>query len=369
MEFRNKQAIMVMVLLIGVFSSVVYGVRVKDITRIEGVRDNQLIGYGLVVGLAGDGDSNLDYKVQALSSMLREFGINAEDVKSKNVATVIVTSDVEAFTKSGARIDVTVSSLGDAKSLQGGVLLQTPLQGADGVVYAVAQGPMAVGGFYGGGSGGGGTATVQKNHPTVAKIENGAIVEREITTDVVSKGSINLLLVNADYLSAVRLAEAVNKVYPGSSQAMSAGTVNVYIPESFIGQEVNFLAAIGGIDVVPDVSAKVIVNERTGTIVATANVRISTVAVSHGSLTITIANTEEVSQPGALSQGGTTEKVSNEQVGVNETKGAFSVVHDFPTIERLTTALNALGVSTRDMMSILQSIKSAGALQAELIIK
>ena len=208
MNFVGHRKLVLVMMILAMMSSVGHASRLKDITSIEGVRDNQLIGYGLVVGLAGDGDSDLSYKVQALDSLLKEFGINASEVTSKNVASVIVTCDVEAFTKPGSRIDVTVSSLGDAKSLQGGVLLQTPLQGADGIIYAVSQGPVAVGGFLGGGSGSGGTATVQKNHPTVAKISNGAIVEREITTVVVNKGSINWLLANADYTSALRLAEA-----------------------------------------------------------------------------------------------------------------------------------------------------------------
>lgn len=387
MIFKNHRVFITLaILIIGIFTSNCYASRLKDVTKIEGVRDNQLIGYGLVVGLAGDGDKSSDFTDNALSSMLLEFGISVEEAKSKNIAAVIVTTDIEPFIKPGSRIDVTVSSLGDAKSLHGGVLLQTPLKGADGIVYAVAQGPVAVGGFLGGGGGGGGSASVQQNHPTVAKIASGAIVEREITTEIVDKGSINLLLANADFTSAVRLAEAVNRVYPGSSQALNAGAVNVYIPEKFKGQEVNFIAAIGGIEVIPDVTARVIVNERTGTIVATSNVRISTVAVSHGSLTITISNTEEVSQPApstkveiddsgplsgptSFSEGGRTVVTNNQQVNVTEVRGGFSVVDDFPTIERLTTALNALGVSTREMMSILQAIKSAGALQAELILK
>lgn len=344
-----------------------YGSRIKDLTNIEGTRDNQLVGYGLVVGLAGTGDGTLDYTKQALSNALKEFGINAKDVKSKNVAAVMLTADIGPFVKEGTRIDVTVSTIGDASTIQGGVLLQSPLQGADGVVYAVAQGPISVGGFLGG-AGGAGGATVQQNHPTVGKISGGAIVEREINSDFINNNSINLLLHNPDFTSAVRLADVLNEKYPGKAQALNAGLVNLCVPNEYQGQEVNFIAAIGGLEVVPDVTARVVINERTGTIVATSNVRISTVALSHGSLTITISQNLTTSQPNPLNESGVTTVTPDTQTNVTEVAGGFSVVNDFPTIERLTTALNAIGVSTREMMSILQSIKSAGALQAELII-
>lgn len=347
-------------------ASIAYGTRIKDMTDVQGTRDNQLVGYGIVVGLAGVGDSSVDYTNQALQSALKKFGINTANIASKNIAAVMLTADIGPFAKPGSRIDVTVSSIGNAKTLQGGVLLQSPLEGADNVVYAVAQGPIAIGGFLGGSDGG---SSVQQNHPTVGRITGGAIVEREIPSEILHKGSINLLLMNPDFISAVRMADALNLKYPASAQAINSGTVNVKIPNKYCGQETNFIAAIGGIEVIPDLTAKVIVNERTGTIVATSNVRISTVAISHGSLTISISNTANVSQPNALSQTGTTEVTNSQATSVTEVKGGFTVVQEFPTIERLTTALNALGVTTREMMSILQSIKSAGALQAELVIK
>ena len=349
--------------------TLVMGARLKDITSIEGDRDNQLVGYGLVVGLAGKGDGKLKYTVQSIANVLKRFGLNipVADVKSENVAAVMVTANIGSFVKEGTSLDVTVSSLGDADTLQGGVLMQTPLKGADDAVYAVAQGPVVVGGFFSG-SGGEGGATVQKNHPTVGVIQGGAIVERRINSCVVDNNSINLLLRNPDFTSAVRLADAVNQVYPGSSMAKDLGAVNVRIPEPFIGQEVNFIASLGTIDVVPDTSARVIINERTGTIVATHNVRISTVAVSYGSLTISIASNQNVSQPLPFSETGETEVTTSTDTTVDEQEGGFKIVNDFPTIERLTAALNALGVSTREMISILQSIKSAGALQAELIV-
>jgi flagellar P-ring protein FlgI len=344
--------------------------RIKDVTNVEGGRDNQLVGYGLVVGLAGDGDSRLNYTVQSIANALKRFGITVESdkVKSDNVAAVMITADLGPFIRPGARLDVTVSSIGDAASLQGGVLLQTPLVGADGKVYAVAQGPVAVGGFIGG-AGGAGGATVQKNHPTVGIISAGAIVERKVETSVVrDDDSIDLLLLNPDYATAVRIADAINAVFPASSQAGDSAGVNVHIPAPFKGQETNFLAIVGTLDVQPDTLARIIINERTGTIVATQSVRLSPVAVSHGSLVITISSSQGVSQPNALSQGGTTAVVSNTDTTVDEKHGSFIMLDEYPSLDRLTQALNALGVTTREMISILQTMKRAGALQAELVI-
>ncbi len=338
---------------------------------VEGGRDNQLVGYGLVVGLAGDGDGKVNFTVQSVANALKRFGIDvpATDIKSGNVAAVMVTADMGPFRHSGSRMDVTVSSIGDAKSLQGGILLQTPLLGADDKVYAVAQGPLALGGFLGG-AGGAGGATVQKNHPTVGTISGGAIVEREIPTQFAPNGSMNLLLRSPDFSTAARVAEVINKKFPGSSLAKDASTVSVYVPAQYLSdyKEVNFLADIGALDVVPDSVARVIINERTGTIIATADVRISRVAISHGSLTITVANNTAASQPAAFS-GGTTSQQSSTQTDVSEGKGAFAVVDDSPTIERVASALNALGVTTRDMMAIFQALKQAGALQAELVME
>ena len=348
-----------------------HATRIKDVTMVEGGRDNQLVGYGLVVGLAGDGDGKVNFTVQSVANALKRFGIDvpATDIKSGNVAAVMVTADMGPFRHSGSRMDVTVSSIGDAKSLQGGILLQTPLLGADDKVYAVAQGPLALGGFLGG-AGGAGGATVQKNHPTVGTITGGAIVEREIPTQFAPNGSMNLLLRSPDFSTAARIAEVVNKKFPGSSLAKDASTVSIYVPAQYLTdyKEVNFLADIGALDVVPDSVARVIINERTGTIIATADVRISRVAISHGSLTITVANNTAASQPAAFS-GGTTAQQSSTQTDVNETKGSFAVVDDSPTIERVASALNALGVTTRDMMAIFQALKQAGALQAELVME
>jgi flagellar P-ring protein precursor FlgI len=348
------------------------GSRIKDLIDVEGARDNQLNGYGLVVGLAGTGDSKIDSTLQSIANALKTYGINvpSDDIKSGNVAAVMVTADIGPFAKPGSRIDVTVSSIGDSKTLQGGVLLQVPLQGADKTVYAVAQGPIAVGGFLGG-QGGPGGATVQKNFPTVGTIPNGAIVEREVPTQIVQNGSMNLNLREADYISAARMAEAINRVFPNTAVARDGRTVNVIVPPEYGAYEVNFLASLGGIELEPDSVARVVINERTGVIVATSNVRVSKVAVSHGSLTISIASTLTASQPNAPligNGGGQTVVLPSTTTGIDEQKGSFKVVEEAPTIEKVATALNALGVSTRDMMSIFQTMKRAGALQAELVL-
>lgn len=348
------------------------GSRIKDLIDVEGARDNQLNGYGLVVGLANTGDSKIDSTLQTIANALKNYGVNVpmDDIKSGNVAAVMVTADIPPFVKPGTRIDVTISSIGDAKTLQGGVLLQVPLQGADKTVYAVAQGPIAIGGFLGG-QGGPGGATVQKNHPTVGTIPNGAIVEREIPTEVVRNGSMNLMLRDADFTSAARMAEAINRVFPNTAVARDSKTVNVLVPPEYNNYPVNFLATIGGIELEPDTAARVVINERTGVIVATSNVRVSKVAVSHGSLTISIASTLTASQPNAPLIGnaaGETVVLPSTTTDVNEQKGGFKVVEEAPTINDVAAALNALGVSTRDMMSIFQTMKRAGALQAELVL-
>ena len=352
-----------------IISGAAYAARVKDLTLVEGGRDNQLVGYGLVVGLAGDGDSNATPTMRTVANALMRQGISIsyDQIKSKNVAIVMVTADIGAFLKNGSRIDVNVASMGDAKSLQGGVLLQTPLLGADGKVYAVAQGAIAVGGFIGGSSGPGGS-TVQKNHPTVGQISNGAIVEREIPATIVRDGVLRLQLHNPDFTSAARMAQAINSVFAGAADARDAATVAVKVPSYFTGKTVDFVAELGSVEVTPDTLARVVINERTGTIVATSTVRISQVAISHGSLTITITQNLGVSQPNAFSNGGTTEVVPSTQTKVSEVRGGFVVLNEAPTVDRLANALNSLGVSTREMMSIFQTLKRSGALQAELVI-
>ncbi len=346
------------------------GSRVKDLAMLAGARENQLVGYGLVTGLAGDGDKDPVYTVQSVANMLQRFGINvpATTLSSKNIAAVMITADIPAFVKNGTRLDVVVSAIGDAKSLQGGVLLQTPLIGADGKVYAVAQGTLAVGGFLGG-AGGAGGATVQKNHPTVAQISGGALVEREIPTEVVKDNFVELLLRDPDFTSAARMAAAINARFTNSAEAIDSTSVRVKVPEAQAKSPVDFIARIEAVEVTPDVPARVIINERTGTIVATARIRIAECAVSHGDLTISIASTVDVSQPNALSSTGTTVATPRTDTKVEEKKGQFVALPEMPTVEKVAAGLNAIGVSARDMMAIFQAMKQAGALQAELVMR
>ncbi|MDB6035617.1 MAG: flgI [Verrucomicrobiales bacterium] len=337
---------------------------------ISGARDNQLAGYGLVVGLVGDGDKNPVYTIQSIANALQRFGISvpASALQSKNVAAVMVTADIPAFLKPGARLDVHVSSIGDAKSLQGGVLLQTPLIGADNKVYAVAQGALALGG-YTAGTGGGGGASVQKNHPTVAQIIGGALVEKEIPATIVHDNSLELLLREPDFTSAARLAAAVNEKFTNSSQALDATTVRVKIPEELLGSPIDFIAQLEAVELTPDTPARIIINERTGTIVANSRIKISSCAVSHGNLTINIASTLDVSQPSAFSKQGSTVVTPRTETTVTESKAAVVTLPELPTVEKVASSLNALGVTPRDIMAIFQAMKQAGALQAELIIR
>ncbi|MDX2110926.1 MAG: flagellar basal body P-ring protein FlgI [Verrucomicrobiota bacterium] len=344
--------------------------RIKDLVLVEGGRDNQLVGYGLVVGLAGDGDSTSSIAtLRSVANALQRFGmqVNQNEIKAANSAVVMVTADIGPYLKSGNKIDVTLASLGDAKSLQGGILLQTPLIGADGEVYAVAQGPVAIGGFLGGSAGPGG-ATVQKNHPTVGIISNGALVEKEIASTISKNGILQLLLREPDYTTAARLAESINVRFPGLASATDAGTITVTVPEEYSGKVVAFVSEVGALQATPDTVARIVLNERTGTIVANGNVRLSQAAISHGALTIRIASNLAASQPNPLASGQTVILPST-QTDVTEMRGGFKVVEEAPSVEELATALNALGVSTREMLAIFQTLKKAGALQAELIIE
>ena len=344
--------------------------RIKDLVVVSGARENQLVGYGLVVGLAGDGDKDPVYTVQSIANMLQRFGVTVPPatLSSKNVAAVMVTADIKAFVKNGTRIDVTVASIGDAKSLQGGILLQTPLVGIDGQMYALAQGALSVGGFAAG-QGGGGGATVQKNHPTVAQISSGALVEREIATQVTQNSHIDLLLREPDFTTAARMATVINEQFPQSAQALDLTTVRVKVPEGLDHAAVDFIARIESIEVHPDVPARIIINERTGTIVATSKIKISACAVSHGELTITVASTLEVSQPNPLSEKGDTVVTPKTETNVTEPEGKLIPLPEMPSVEKVAAALNAIGVTPRDMMAIFQAMKQAGALQAELILR
>ena len=345
------------------------GAIIKDLTDVRGFRSNQLFGYGIVTGLNGQGDSRIEYTELGILNALESLGIRADKAdKSRNIAAVMITAEIGPFAKEGTKLDVTVSSIGNADSLQGGILLQTPLMGADGQVYAVSQGPVSIGGLTAGNGGG----NVQVNHPTVGMVTNGALVEKEIPSDALNKDSIDLLLRSPDNLTAVKMADAINNFYPGSSLAVDGGVVNVRVPLEFMGQTTNFIAAIGEVDVRPNVPAKIIINERTGTIVATQNVRISPVAVSSSNVTIFLNPTTGVSQPLPFSRGAT-EVIQGENAELIEEVGRFESIDELDpagatTVNELATALNKLGLTTREMTSIFQSIKNAGALQAELVI-
>ena len=343
-------------------------VRIKDISDVEGVRDNQLVGYGLVVGLNGTGD-RLDSAVftrESLIGMLERLGVNTRDqatkLQTKNVAAVMVTTSLPAFARSGSRIDVTTSALGDAKDLTGGTLLVTPLLGADGEVYAVAQGTLATGAVAAKGAG----ASVTRNIPTSARIANGATVEKEIAFQLGAKQSLRLGLRNPDLTTARRMADVINRAIGGGARASDPRTVSI----ALAGQDpLDVLARIEDLRVEPDSPATVVIDEASGTIVMGANVRISTVAIAQGNLTIRVTETPQVSQPGPLSNGTT---VVTPQTNIQIDTGADKRLGILPggvTLRDLVASLNALGVGPRDMISILQSIKTAGALQADLVVR
>jgi flagellar P-ring protein precursor FlgI len=340
--------------------------RLKDITTIQGVRGNPLHGYGLIIGLDGTGD-NAAASRQALTNILRRKGIvlKPDDVTSKNIASVIVTAELGPWSRRGSRLDVAVSTIGNAKSLQGGKLLMTELVGADGRVYAVAQGSVSIGGY----SASGQTSSVVKNHQTVGRIAAGAIVEREELAEIVENGQISLLLRNADYTTATKIAEKINGLHPVSSYAADAGTIRVRLPKT-VGKTslAGFIDRIGMLEVASDMPAVVIVNERTGTIIVGQNVGISRVAISHGNLAIVTEEREGVSQPQPLSRTGTTEKIKQTAIKAIEEKGTLHVVNRAVSVSDLARALNAMGLTPRDMIAIFEALKRAGALQADLRI-
>lgn len=342
-------------------------VRVKDIASIEGVRGNQLLGYGLVVGLEGSGDSQqTKFTSQSVANMLQAYGIDipGDKMKVKNVAAVMVTADLPAFARPGTTIDVVVSSLGDARSLQGGTLMQTPLRAANGDIYAVAQGPISIGGF----SAGSGGSSVSKNHSTVGRVPGGAIVERETRTDIVEQDILRVTLNSNDFTTASRVAEAINaKLGQQSASAVDGNVISVSVPAGFKNNTVGLVAEIESAEVMADTVAKVIVNERTGTVVIGGNVRILPIAVSHGSLTVEIATDLAVSQPKPLTDGATV-VVPDTSVQVTEKQASLVEIDGGTTIGELVRALNALKVTPRDLIAILQSIKEAGALQGQLEI-
>ncbi|MBI3113723.1 MAG: flagellar basal body P-ring protein FlgI, partial [Rhodospirillales bacterium] len=342
--------------------------RIKDIVDFEGVRDNMLVGYGLVVGLNNTGDTlkTGHFTKQSLQAMLNRLGVKPTDtgLDSKNVAAVMVTASLPPFARQGSRMDVTVSALGDAKSLLGGTLLVTPLLGADGEVYAVAQGQLAVGGFQAGGQ----AETVTKGVPTSGRIASGAIIERELGFEMANKTKVKLTLRNPDFTTARRISQAIN-AFLGTAAAGASDptTIHLEVPESYRNNVVNLLTDIEQLRVEPDQLARVVIDEHSGTIVMGENVRISTVAIAQGSLTIRITEAAQVSQPGPFAEVGTTTTVQRTDIQVDE--GAdkrLTVLPSGVSIQELVNGLNALGIGPRDMITILQAIKTAGALQAEI---
>jgi len=341
--------------------------RIKDIASIDGVRENQLVGYGLVVGLNGSGDSDqARVQTQSLVNALERMGVTIArgDLTVKNVAAVMVTATLPPFSRQGNRIDVLVSSIGDAKSLAGGTLLMTPLKGGDGQTYAVAQGPVVTTSFSYGGQGG----SAQKNHPTAGRVPEGGLVEREIPFALTGKETLRLNLHRPDFTTAARIVAAISGRFPTLPVTSSdPGSVEIPVPEGYRDRLVEFVAEIERLDVRPDTTATVVVNERTGTIVMGEEVRISTVAVSHGSLTLLIREAPKVSQPPPLS-GGKTATVPRTDVAVKEEQGGLATLKEGASIGDVVRALNALGVSPRDLIGILQAIRAAGALQGELTV-
>jgi flagellar P-ring protein precursor FlgI len=337
--------------------------RVKEIGSFEGIRGNHLIGYGLVVGLEGKGDkSSTEFTVQSLANMLNRFGVkvNADEMSVKNVAGVVVTANITPLDKAGSRIDVMVSSIGDAKTLQGGTLLFTPLTGADGEIYAVAQGPVSIGGFLGGGDG----DKVQVNFQTVGRVAGGALVEKEVR--LAYGKEIFLALKTADFTTAKKTADAINARFGSRvAQASDATRIDMAVPDEFKSSLVDFLSAVEQINVPFESVSKVVVNERTGTVVIGENVRISTVAVAHGTLTVEVGTTFKVSQPPPFSKGQTV-VVEEKDVTIKEQEARLMPVNETISLGDVVTGLNALGVTPRDLIAILQAIKAAGALQAEL---
>ncbi len=342
--------------------------RIKDISDFEGVRDNMLVGYGLVVGLNGTGDdlTNSPFTSQSLVGMLERMGINTRDVtlKTKNVAAVIVTATLPSFSRQGTRIDVSASALGDSKSLLGGTLLVTPMVGADGEVYAVAQGQLAIGGF----SADGKASSVTKNVPTNGRIANGAIVEREINFDMGTLSKVRLSLRNPDLTTARRLARVVNRFLKLPAATINdPGTVTLQVPPKYPGGVVGLLTDIEQLRVAPDQPARVVIDENNGVIVIGENVRISTVAIAQGNLTIRVTETPQVSQPNAFASVGSTTTVDRTNIEIDEGgKTKLAMVPAGVSLQELVNGLNALGVGPRDMISILQTIKASGALQAEI---
>jgi len=357
--------ILIFLLLFGIFQA--WATRIKDIAQIYGVRGYQLIGYGLVVGLPGTGDKEQTvFSIQSLTNMLQRYGVKVDPskIRVRNVAAVMVTANIPPFARVGMKIDAIVSSIGDAKSLQGGTLLLTPLQALDGNVYAVAQGPVSIGGGF---SAGGAGATISKNITTAGRVVGGVVIERELPFHLaLDKGSLSIVLDSPDFTTAHNVAQVINKAFgSGLASPVDPTTIKVKVLDG--KNIVNFLARLENLEVTTGTKAKVVINERTGTVVIGQDVKISTVAVAHGGLSIVIKEAPKVTQPLPFSTGETV-VTPETQIEISEEKRPIFLVPETATISDLVKALNAIGGTPRDLIAILQAIKAAGALQAEIEI-
>ena len=349
-------------------------VRIRDLTEVEGVRTNQLVGLGLVTGLNGTGGKSPITRQLALN-FIQRYGLRVDPEirarlrtdtsdKTNNLSVVTVTADLPAFARNGQTIDILVSTFDDAKNLAGGQLIMTPLKGVDGEVYAVASGAISTGGFAFSGD----AAGAQKNHPTTGRIPNGATIERETCTPIGQNGVVRMLLRQSDFETARRIVIAINTEYPAAARAIDSTTIELNVPTPLADDVSGFIGCVGNLKVIPDRPARVVINERTGTVIIGENVRLSRVLITHANLSITTAETPEVSQPAPFSQGKTT-VVPRTQLNVIEEKSFVNQIDRQATVDDLARALNALGVTPRDLSSIFQQLKESGALHAELLFK
>lgn len=362
-RFRSIAGLLTVLVL--TWSPLMAGSRVKELVSLEGVRDNQLVGYGIVVGLSGTGDRQQTvFSIQSLTNVLQRMGVTvpATAIIVHNTAAVLITATLPPFAQPGAKIDADVAAIGDATNLQGGLLILTPLRAANGQVFAIAQGSVVTGGFMAGR--GGNSQTV--NHPTVGRVIEGAIVEQS-PPSVTPSGTLHLQLRRPDFSTASRISGAINQQFqPGTAQAINSGLIAVHVPDSYTGRSVEFIAAVDEIQIDADRAAKIAINERTGTVVFGGNLRIAPVAILQGNLNVRIQTTYEVSQPAPLSSGGQTKVVPQVDVGVKEDKAKDVVLQQGATVDELVRALMAIGSTPRDIIAILQSLRSAGALDAEI---
>ncbi len=364
-----KKIFIVLFMALITLNAYAFDVKIGNVANIVGVRTNQLVGYGLVVGLAGTGDGSSEkFTIQSIANMLKKMNITLSDsvvssLQTKNVAAVMVTATLPPFIKQGDRIDVTVSSIGDAKSLQGGTLIMTPLRAGNGLVYAVAQGPVSIGGFN---LGGGGGNKVRKNHATAGRIPNGAIVEREVNVDINAKSVITYSLKQPNFTMATEIASSINRFYRKNiAFPQDSGSVRVIVPSLYRGNVVELISQINQLYVKAVSRPVVVLDEKTGTVVVGGDVTVEPISISHGNLTVTIESNKTVSQPNALA-GGKTKVVNNKTISVKESKGTFLTFSKGAKVSDLVRALNKAGATPRDMMAIFQAIKAAGALNADL---